>query len=697
MTRIGSGGEAEAAGEIRVDAQQALASWIQEIVPYGIFTTDLDLRITSWNEWLVSHSGLVSEKVIGRRLTDVYPELGPRRLEERYARALDGEVSMLSCALHRYLLPLPVTVSESGLPHMLQTARIAPLLQRETVVGTITMIEDVTQREFQAGILQRRQELDRLLSSALASLLLSNEPANEMPGIFATVSPALGLDAYVCYLVQNDQSSLRLCASSGFSPKQRESIATLPLSDEDRQAALSGTPGSTALLEAHAVTLRSMGLHGQCTFPLVAGDRLLGLATFGSFHRDAISSADANVLARISRYVAIALDRANRERETVAASRAKDDFLAALSHELRTPLNPVLLIASDAATDPEFPERAREAFRVIERNALLEARLIDDLLDLTRIERGKLSLDVQAVDVHAVLRDALETVRPDIVEQELKLEVSLHASASNVVADTGRLQQVFWNVVKNAVKFTPRGGKILVGSRSDQANGQIVIEVTDTGIGMGPKELARVFGAFMQGDHAEQGRSHRFGGLGLGLAISRKLIELHGGRIFASSGGKDRGSTFTIALPLKTAVAPMVRGSEPSPVKRETETPFLKNAGSRILLVEDHEATRNALVQILRQRGFKVFAAASSTAALHMAASEPFDLVLSDIGLPDGDGYALMQKLRDTYGLKGIALSGYGMEADLARSKDAGFLAHLTKPINVAILDRMLESAFSEV
>ncbi|HTO05125.1 MAG TPA: ATP-binding protein, partial [Opitutus sp.] len=533
---------ADAAPE--ADGFRALAGWMQEIAPFGIFTTDVNLRVRSWNNWMIVHSGLTADQAIGREIAALYPDITDRRAIDRFTRALAGEISVMSAALHKHLLPLPSTVPDSALEHMLQTARIAPLRDHGSVIGTITIIEDVTQREVQANILRRQQELDRLLSASLATLLQTDDPAQEIGTIFANMSPALGLDAYVCYLLAADAKTLQLKLAGGFSPRQRETIATLSLLAEDERTLLGGASGSAVNLSSHANVLRSLGLRGQCSFPLSVGNRLLGLVSFGSYQRDAIAPADVNVLSRIARYVTIALDRAIRERETLAASRAKDDFLAALSHELRTPLNPVLLLASDGAVNLEFSAAARESFRVIEKNALLEARLIDDLLDLTRIEHGKMRLERQRFDMNSVLKDALATVASDAAERDLSIHVDLQTEATTLVGDSGRLQQVFWNVLKNAVKFTPVGGNVSVSTHRQAEDGEVLIQISDTGIGMEPHELLRVFNAFSQGDHADHGHGHRFGGLGLGLAITRKLVELHSGRIEATSQGKNQGSTF---------------------------------------------------------------------------------------------------------------------------------------------------------
>lgn len=672
-------------------ASSASAGWLLEIVPYGIFTTDREFRITNWNRWMVSHSGRPASEVVGRVLTELYPDLLERRLERRYASALEGEVSILSAALHRHLLPLPATVPESGLPHMLQTAQIAPLPEESRIVGTITIIEDVTQREFHAGILRRQQGLDRMLSDALGTLLQATDPQQEMEEIFATVRLSLGLDAYASYLLGPDGKTLELRHSMGIAPKLRESISVLPafefvsLPDSVVPENLAGGRQFGAL--------QNVGLAGLWCLPLSVGERGLGLVAFGSYERTQIPLPDLQALNRIARYVAVAIDRARRGAETIAASRAKDDFLAALSHELRTPLNPVLLVASDAADNLEFPDEARQAFRVIERNARLEARLIDDLLDLTRVAHGKLALDLQPLDAHASLRDAIVTVRSEIVERSLSLRQELQDQGQLVLGDNARLQQVFWNVLKNAVKFSHRGGHISIASHDAPGGDEIVFTVTDNGVGMDEPELTRVFEAFAQGDHAGEAGSHRFGGLGLGLAISRKLIELHGGSIAAASPGKGKGSVFTIRMPLLSQSGRSLLLASPRRGQGR-EVAAGRSGARRILLVEDHDETADALTRLLKRRHYDVVTTGSQAAALEAARGGQFHAVVSDIGLPDGDGFVLMRELRDTYGLPGIALTGYGMEEDHQRGREAGFITHLTKPISIEMLERALEQVW---
>jgi CheY-like chemotaxis protein len=270
------------------------------------------------------------------------------------------------------------------------------------------------------------------------------------------------------------------------------------------------------------------------------------------------------------------------------------------------------------------------------------------------------------------------------------LHLNLRAEAETVYGDAVRLQQIFWNLLNNAVKFTPEGGQITVETAVSQ--NRLSVKIADTGIGLVREELCRVFTAFAQGVHAENGNGHRFGGLGLGLAISQKLAELHSGKIAVTSEGRDKGAVFVVELPLARE-APEPNGGEttadrpPVPV----EGPAKRN-DIHILLVEDHEPTRTSLARLLMHRHYDVVTAASVAEARDAASKRDFQLLISDIGLPDGSGYDLMVELNKKRPLKGIALTGYGMEQDIARSQDAGFLAHLTKPVGIQSLETALST-----
>ena len=373
--------------------------------------------------------------------------------------------------------------------------------------------------------------------------------------------------------------------------------------------------------------------------------------------------------------------------ELLAASRAKDDFLATLSHELRTPLNPILLLASDAANNRDLPPRVRADFNTIRKNVEMEARLIDDLLDLTRIARGKIILEKHFVNLRSVLQDAIAQVREDMDQKQITLDLRLKASQHTVFADAVRLQQIFWNLLKNAVKFTPVGGKVTV--ETGLSDNKIMVKISDTGIGMTPDELTGIFTAFSQGEHAA-GTGPRFGGLGLGLSISQKLTEFHSGKIIAESGGRDSGSTFTVELPLVTHDE--ANGNSTAPKLPQGVSHGVPAKSIRILLVEDHEPTRTTLAGLLMRRRYEVAAAATVAEARALAGARNFDLLITDIGLPDGNGYDLMNELGKKNHLRGIALTGYGMEHDVARSENAGFDAHLTKPVRIQSLEAALDA-----
>lgn len=372
-----------------------------------------------------------------------------------------------------------------------------------------------------------------------------------------------------------------------------------------------------------------------------------------------------------------ALDMARDAAE--AANRSKDKFLAVLSHELRTPLTPVVLTIAAMEHDPDLPLKLRDDVAMVRRNIELETKLIDDLLDLSRVTSGKLRLQMQPTSAHAVLRHVLESSARDTSGKRLNVSLELNAAHDRVSADPARLQQVFWNVLRNAIKFTPEGGRISVRSENDRP-GALRLVVRDTGAGIPPDVLSKVFDAFEQGDVKT---TRQFGGLGLGLAICKAVVEMHGGTIRAASEGAGKGAAFTIELPTVD-----VREARMEPPEAAGESGA---AGpSRVLLVEDHPDTVRALSRLLARSGYQVKTASSIASALQLAAAEPFDIVVSDIGLPDGTGYELMEQMRARYGIQGIALSGYGMEEDVKRSIEAGFADHVVKPVNLAHLENVL-------
>jgi signal transduction histidine kinase/HAMP domain-containing protein len=391
------------------------------------------------------------------------------------------------------------------------------------------------------------------------------------------------------------------------------------------------------------------------------------------------ASTQTENLLKQSQSLAAELQKTNLELEEKARSNlAKDQFLAMLSHELRTPLTPVLASALALESEPELPKEIQESLQMIRRNVELEARLIDDLLDLTRIDRGKVQLNFEVVDAHILLQNALDICQAEIDRKHLSRSLNLAAQKVHMRADPARLQQIFWNLINNAVKFTPKNGQIVITTSNDPGD-QLRVEIADTGLGIEPEALPKIFDAFEQG-----GRS-RMGGLGLGLAISKTLVEAHKGTITAQSAGRNEGSTFTLVFPTcekaKTQIAPAV-----SPRLQERQP-------LRILLVEDHEDTNRSLANLLRRRGYQVQSALNFQSALNLGENAQFDVLISDLALPDGNGIDLVRKLHSQRPLLGIALTGFGMEADIRKSHDAGFKHHLVKPIDLNKLDSLIQES----
>jgi PAS domain S-box-containing protein len=361
------------------------------------------------------------------------------------------------------------------------------------------------------------------------------------------------------------------------------------------------------------------------------------------------------------------------------AAKAKDDFLAALSHELRTPLTPALAAATYLADNAKFPAEFAEDVEIIKRNVRLQARLIDDLLDLTRLTRSKLDLQFEHVDAHVLVRDAIEIANSSIAAKKIKVSTRLNAKEHYIQADSIRIQQVFWNLINNAVKFTPPGGKIDVHTSNDD-RGRFQFEITDNGIGIEAERRASLFTPFEQADPSIR---RQFGGLGLGLAISKHLVGLHGGAIAVHSRGRSYGATFKVTL---DAVA---NGTEKSEVG--SQSPRKPAKSLRILLVEDHRDTRHTLSRLLTHFGHQISVADNTQSALEIVRSQQFDVVLSDIGLPDGSGYEVITQAKRKQPIKAVAITGFGTDEDVRRGKEAGFDFHLVKPIDFHELRSVLD------
>jgi signal transduction histidine kinase len=367
--------------------------------------------------------------------------------------------------------------------------------------------------------------------------------------------------------------------------------------------------------------------------------------------------------------------------ELAAAGKAKDHFLAILSHELRTPLTPILALISLWQKKRDLPDDLRSHLDTMQRSVHTEVHLIDDLLDLTSIVNNQLELHPEALDIHALLQKSIEAFQKQIDAKGLKVTFALKAKEHHVLGDPVRLQQVFRNVIANATKFTSTGGKVLVETENDGAN-RIKVKIIDDGVGIEKEVLPRLFHRFEQG---ETTLTRRFGGLGVGLSISKSLMELHRGKIEVSSKGRNAGTT--VCIELDTAEAP-----DP-PTSTDGSFGSFNVHGSNVLLVEDHKDTQLSMVRLLNCLECNVTTAGTVAEAVALANGQEFDLLISDLDLPDGNGTEVMKAFNIRQHKKGIAISGFGQDEVVKQCREAGFSAHLTKPIDMGRLAGAIEMA----
>jgi len=419
----------------------------------------------------------------------------------------------------------------------------------------------------------------------------------------------------------------------------------------------------------HLDLIRRWGTRSFMMVPLRARGRSLGLLTVGSFGGREYGVTDLTLAQDVAGRAALALDNALLYRAAQEANRLKEDFLATLSHELRTPLNALLgwlhMLKMPNADDPT----KKRALESIERNARAQAVLINDLLDVSRVVSGKLRVDPRSVDLSAVVLAAIDAIRPAARAREIELNVSLGTISRQVWGDPDRLQQIVWNLLSNAVKFTAPNGRIELAV--EETGGAIQIVVADTGIGIDGAFLPYVFERFRQADSSST-RAHT--GLGLGLAIVRHLVDLHGGTVTVASAGLGSGATFTVTLPTRRSehTAP--------PTRLPAGTPTLK--GIRVLAVDDDEDSRELVLLTARAAEAEVMVVSSAASALDALPAFRPHVIVADLAMPEMDGYALMERIAGTTDAPPpvIAMSAYVGDEEVERAKRAGFARHLGKP-----------------
>ncbi len=442
--------------------------------------------------------------------------------------------------------------------------------------------------------------------------------------------------------------------------------------------------------------------HALYGVPLWRGDELLGVAYAGSSEQQELTPREQSLFVTIAERAAWAIAKHSERtrmqaersellrreqlarREAELASRAKDEFLATLSHELRTPLNAVLGWTARART--KAPPDLQRALEIVARNAEAQARMVDDMLDLSRITNGKLRLELRPLRLVGPILGALEAVRPAAEAKGVELSSEIDESLE-VNGDVDRLQQVIWNLLTNAIKFTPTGGRVSLSARA--AGDRALVQVSDTGQGISEEFLPNVFTPFRQQDGSS---TRKHGGLGLGLAIAKQLTESHAGRLYASSAGLGQGSVFSLELPRQLTAPRRTSAWEGAAGGEEQRLDQI-----RVLVVDDEPDARNLLSELLTDAGAEVRAVDSASAALSEVRAFRPAVLISDIAMPDADGYQLIEAVRalpaDQGGTtKAIALTAYAREEDAARALNAGFQRHLSKPVNLDRLRSMVET-----
>lgn len=429
------------------------------------------------------------------------------------------------------------------------------------------------------------------------------------------------------------------------------------------------------------------GIKSVVTLPLVSEGKVFGMIGAGSLTVRRYSRTEVDAMAILATQASAAIINARLLDQLREANKAKDEFFSTLSHELRTPLTPILgwthLLKPFAGVDP----LVAQGVDTIERNARQLSELIKDLLDLTRIISNKIEIDPQLTDLVSLVKTAVAQMHPQAEVRNVIIDRLLPAHPMMCSVDPTRIQQVISNLLGNAIKFTPEGGRVTVVLTQDDSGRDMrktaIIEVIDTGIGIDPEFLPHVFERFTQ---ANDRTDRRFGGLGLGLAITRAIVELHGGRIAAQSTGRGLGSKFIVSLPLKEGRASV---AEPGRTESVAEEGEVRDLGLRVLVIEDSMDTSNMLKLWLGTYGCEVFIASDALEGVKLATEQHPNLIISDIGMPDVDGYQLMRTLRKTAGVEdvpAIALTGYARDEDRELALQAGYNAHISKPANMGRL-----------
>ncbi|MBY0521931.1 MAG: response regulator [Gemmataceae bacterium] len=672
---------------------EAILRGLHQVTDWGILTTDARMTITGWSRWLEINSGLRAEQVIGRNLLELFPELVTGRLEQCYRQALTGQTIVLSQRLHGHLIALPSSSGDA--PTMHQSVRIVPITSEEGVAGTITLIEDVTERvgaETELRTRARQQtavaDLSQMALGGAEFSVLANEAVKlavkalgadygELRELLARGRLALQAQAGMSGFVTVTDIAVDPGSQAEYVLRASEPVVILDFISEAR-------------FEPQT-NLKTVGIRSGVVAKVSDSGNSLGVFGVYSVEGREFTSDDVQFLQAFANVLGMAAERKRLERELrsraeslAVADKRKDEFLAMLAHELRNPLAPIrnamAVLHFAGATEPEH----RWAREVIVRQVAQLTRLVDDLLDVSRITRGKINFHKERVELASVIARAVETSRPLIDARKHELRLALPADPLWLEADSTRLGQVLGNLLNNAAKYTPESGTIWLSCCREA--GEIVIRVRDTGVGIPADMLPYVFDLFMQADRSLD-RSE--GGLGIGLTLVRSLVSLHGGSVEALSAGPGHGSEFVVRLPALPVEQPETSRLMPN------GAPLSWKSNRRVLVVDDNEDSAETLAMVLKLSGHDVRMAHDGNSAIRLAQAFQPEVVLLDIGLPGMSGIEVARQLRQDPGLKHAliaAITGYGQDSDRQRSEEAGFDAHLVKPIDLDELRSLLST-----
>jgi PAS domain S-box-containing protein len=675
--------EAEAAAREKARSL-ALLQTLMASAPVGMAFTDSEFRFVHVNDAIAAINGIPAKEHIGRTVAQVVPQFWPT-LEPRYRRILESGEPVVGVEVSG------VSAAAPGDPRHWLVSYYPVGAERGPTLGVGTVVADITDRkraeEERGAATARLQAAHEIAAAAISHLELDDV----LRVLIGRLTAALHTDTAHVLLLTEDGLALRVRASHGIEEEIRQDLRIPVGRGFAGRIAATRTPLivddiATGEIVSDVLRRRVRSVMGA---PLAADGKLVGVIHVGSVRPRAFSAEDLQLLELVAARVAAVIEHARlyeAERlaraEAEAANRAKDDFLGTLSHELRSPLSAIRTWAHLLRRGKLDEAKTARALATIEESAKAQAQLIEDLLDVSRIIAGNLRVDPRPVELTETVYAALDTVRLAADAKEIEIEVLLQPPPGMVSGDPGRLQQVIWNLLSNAVKFTPRGGRVAVHLERDGT--EAVVRVVDSGQGIRPDFLPFLFERFRQADSSST-RAH--GGLGLGLAIVRHIVELHGGRVEAQSAGDGLGSTFTVRLPLMAEWTPLATDSA-------SEVPAagsLELRGVHLLVVDDERSSLEALAAVLEESGARVTLAGSTAEALAAFASTPPALVVGDIAMPGEDGYSLIRRIRALEGRGGrrtpaLALTAYAGVEDRQRALAAGYDVHLPKPVDPAQL-----------